>query len=116
MHLSTSAYFVLVSLSLSALTTQNLIGTPSSSGLIQAKEVSSDSVKERNLADLPSRSLASLNMELPLGRQVDQKKSDFNLNGYHLIKNKHPIEGESVYFCKKVNQDFIQCASFDGND
>ena len=42
-------------------------------------------------------------------------KMDIYLNGFHPMKNQPGHQMEAHHFCHQMNQDFAQCALFDGN-
>jgi hypothetical protein len=39
---------------------------------------------------------------------------DIDLHGFHVIKDQPGMQMEAHPFCRQVNQDFAQCALFDG--
>src|SRR5437868_1062113 len=41
---------------------------------------------------------------------------DIYLNGFHPMKDAPEEQMEAHHFCRQVNQDFAQCALFDGKD
>ncbi len=42
-------------------------------------------------------------------------KMDIYLNGFHPMKDQPEMQMEAHHFCHQMNQDFAQCALFDGN-
>ena len=40
---------------------------------------------------------------------------DIYLNGFHPMKDRPEMQVEAHHFCRQVNEDFAQCALFDGN-
>jgi hypothetical protein len=40
---------------------------------------------------------------------------DIYLNGFHPMKEQPEMQVEAHHFCRQVNEDFAQCALFDGN-
>ncbi len=42
-------------------------------------------------------------------------KMDIYLNGFHPMKDKPEMQMEAHHFCHQMNQDFAQCALFDGD-
>lgn len=40
---------------------------------------------------------------------------DIHLHGFHVIKDQPGMQMEAHHFCRQLNQDFAQCALFDGN-
>ena len=40
---------------------------------------------------------------------------DIYLNGFHPMKDHPEMQVEAHHFCRQVNEDFAQCALFDGN-
>jgi hypothetical protein len=57
---------------------------------------------------------------LETGAKVLQSKAplsgfDVYLDGFHPMKDRPELQVEAHHFCRQVNEDFAQCALFDGN-
>jgi hypothetical protein len=78
------------------------------SGMVEPS-VSPPGRAESTKTDVLEAGAAALQSNAPLG------KMDIYLVGFHPMKNDPSHQMEAHHFCHQVNEDFAQCALFDGN-
>lgn len=71
-------------------------------------------------AQPPGASKTAKTRTLEIGAKLLQRNSpvakmDIYLNGFHPMKDRPDHQMEAHHFCHQMNQDFAQCALFDGN-
>jgi hypothetical protein len=74
-----------------------------------------------SVAEPPGADKSAKTQVLELGAKALQSNSpvaamDIYLNGFHPMKDHPEHQMEAHHFCRQVNEDFAQCALFDGND
>ena len=71
-------------------------------------------------AEPPGADKSAKTRVLEVGAQALQSNTpvaamDIYLNGFHPMKAQPEHQMEAHHFCRQVNEDFAQCALFDGN-